>query len=108
MELEESDPVNAFTCKILDEEVHDDEEVVAGDRFAANALPPIVEYFDEKGNNVTPLPLHAPDEADQEMVRAHLYLEWESNCKVHTASTRSLEGIPFAVAATHPGGRTQS
>ena len=30
---------------------------------------PIIEYFDKDGNNVTPLPLHLPDDEDEEHVR---------------------------------------
>ena len=31
--------------------------------------PPIIEYFDKEGNNVTPLPLHVLDEREEEQVR---------------------------------------
>ena len=30
-----------------------------------SASDPVLEYFDKDGNNVTPLPLHEPDEEEQ-------------------------------------------
>ena len=34
---------------------------------------PILEYFDQDGNNVTPVPLHEPDEEEQAEVRLALF-----------------------------------
>ncbi len=73
MDLDEDDPAQAFTCRIVEpaEEDLPEEEEGADDRggySVAVAPPPMVEYFDEKGNNVTPLPLHTLDEEDQELV----------------------------------------
>ncbi len=72
MDLDEDDPAQAFTCRIVEpaeEDLPEEEEGAdAGGYSVAVAPPPMVEYFDEKGNNVTPLPLHTLDEEDQELV----------------------------------------
>ncbi len=78
MDLEQDDPGSSYTFKIVEEE---DDAVAGGvktgaaaanDGGAASQLfnlaapAPLVEYFDERGNNVTPLPLHSLDREDQE------------------------------------------